>query len=47
MQALFIVGTDTGVGKTVVTGALAIQARHEVERLGVIKPVATDAVPLR
>lgn len=43
MTTLFIVGTDTEVGKTVVTSALAAywQTYHSSESLGVIKLVQT------
>jgi dethiobiotin synthetase len=37
----FVTGTDTGVGKTVVAGALARLAREAGRRVGVFKPVAT------
>ena len=36
---LFITGTDTGVGKTVVTAALALALRGRGLRVGVMKPV--------
>ncbi len=38
---LFITGTDTGVGKTVVTCAIAHQLRKHLSRVGVCKPYAT------
>ena len=37
----FITGTDTGVGKTVVAGALAVVLRRRGVDVGVMKPVAT------
>jgi len=37
----FITGTDTGVGKTVVAGALAAVLRRRGVDVGVMKPVAT------
>jgi dethiobiotin synthetase len=37
----FVTGTDTGIGKTVIAGALAILVRREGRRAGVFKPVAT------
>ncbi|MFO8011948.1 MAG: dethiobiotin synthase [Phycisphaerae bacterium] len=37
----FITGTDTGVGKTIVTGALAAVLRSRGTDVGVMKPVAT------
>jgi dethiobiotin synthetase len=44
---LFITGTDTGVGKTVVTGALATVLRLKGVNVGVMKPVATGCVRRR
>jgi dethiobiotin synthetase len=41
MRALVVAGTDTGVGKTVVTAALAASARAREERVAVVKPVQT------
>lgn len=41
MSGWFVTGTDTGVGKTVVAGALARLAREAGYRVGVFKPVAT------
>lgn len=38
MQGVFITGTDTGVGKTLVAGALAAAARYSGARVGVFKP---------
>lgn len=38
MQGIFITGTDTGVGKTLVAGALAAAARSSGARVGVFKP---------
>jgi dethiobiotin synthetase len=43
-HGLFITGTDTGVGKTVVTAALAIVLRRRGLDVGVMKPVATGCV---
>lgn len=40
-MALFITGTDTGVGKTVVTAALARHLRNRGVRVGVMKPFAS------
>lgn len=37
----FVTGTDTGVGKTVIAGALAWLVRETGRRVGVFKPVAT------
>jgi len=38
MRGIFITGTDTGVGKTLVAGALAAAARCSGARVGVFKP---------
>jgi len=46
-HGLFITGTDTGVGKTVVTAALAIVLRRRGMDVGVMKPVATGCVRRR
>ena len=54
MSALFVTGTDTGVGKTFVACALAAALRARGLRVGVMKPVETgvarepeDAMALR
>jgi dethiobiotin synthetase len=41
MRGLFVTGTDTGVGKTVVAGSIAAAARERGERVAVYKPVVT------
>lgn len=46
MAGVFITGTDTGVGKTVVTAALGLALRGAGLDVGVMKPVETGA-PLR
>jgi dethiobiotin synthetase len=43
LRGLFISGTDTGVGKTVVAAAIARQWRREGRPFHVCKPVATGA----
>jgi dethiobiotin synthetase len=43
-RGLFVTGTDTGVGKTVVTAALAAALRRRGVDVGVMKPVQTGAV---
>jgi dethiobiotin synthetase len=43
MPGLFVVGTDTGVGKTVVTAAIARGLRSRGQAIVVCKPVATGA----
>ena len=47
MSALFVTGTDTGVGKTFVACALAHALRSRGRRVSVMKPVETgvDGVP--
>lgn len=40
-RGLFVTGTDTGVGKTLVAGAIARTFRRAGRRVGVFKPVAT------
>ncbi len=40
-KGLFITGTDTGVGKTQVTAALAVALRSRGLRVGVMKPAET------
>ena len=54
MSALFVTGTDTGVGKTFVACALATALRERGRRIAVMKPVETgvedepaDALALR
>jgi dethiobiotin synthetase len=42
-QAYFITGTDTGVGKTLVTCALMQLARKQSDRVGFMKPIAAGA----
>ena len=46
-KGLFITGTDTGVGKTVVAAALAASLRADGVNVGVMKPVATGCVRRR
>lgn len=41
MSALFVTGTDTGVGKTFVACAIATALRSRGRRVGVLKPVET------
>jgi len=40
-QGLFITGTDTGVGKTVVTAAILSWLRQQGQTVGVMKPIET------
>ena len=41
IPGLFVTGTDTGVGKTVIAGAIAAWFRGQGSRVGVLKPIAT------
>ncbi|MDQ3608755.1 MAG: dethiobiotin synthase [Actinomycetota bacterium] len=45
MSVLVVAGTDTGVGKTVVTAALAALAHADGGRVAVVKPVQTGVEP--
>ena len=40
-QGLFITGTDTGVGKTVVTAAILAHLQSQGQKTGVMKPIET------
>jgi len=44
MPGIFITGTDTGVGKTIVSAGLALALRGRGMRVGVMKPVATGCL---
>lgn len=46
-RGLFITGTDTGVGKTIVTAAIAVRLREQGVDLGVMKPVSSGCVRRR
>lgn len=46
-KAIFITGTDTGVGKTVVCAGLAAAFKKRGIGVGVMKPVATGAIKQR
>jgi dethiobiotin synthetase len=46
MKGYFITGTDTGVGKTVVTACLAELLKSQGEKVGVMKPIETGVDPL-
>ncbi|MDP9384287.1 MAG: AAA family ATPase, partial [Actinomycetota bacterium] len=41
MRGVFVTGTDTGVGKTVVAAAVAAGLRELGERVAAFKPVLT------
>lgn len=43
-KGIFITGTDTGVGKTVVAAGLALALKQRGIKVGVMKPVATGCV---
>ena len=45
MTACFVTGTDTGVGKTVVTAALAAILRARRKHVAVVKPAQTGVQP--
>src|SRR5687768_15526276 len=47
IPGLFVTGTDTGVGKTVVAGAIAHWLRNQGRRVAVLKPVGTGCVRRR
>ena len=44
LPGLFVVGTDTGVGKTFVASAIARTWRAQGRRVGVLKPAASGAL---
>jgi dethiobiotin synthetase len=44
MAAIFVTGTDTGVGKTVATAALGLALREAGVDVGLMKPIETGAV---
>lgn len=44
LPGLFVVGTDTGVGKTYVAALIARDLTREGRRVGLLKPVATGAI---
>ena len=41
LRGVFVTGTDTGVGKTVVAGAIAAALREQGRRVAAFKPVVT------
>ena len=43
IQGIFITGTDTDVGKTVITAAMARALRRRGERVGIYKPACSGA----
>ncbi len=46
LRGIFVTGTDTGVGKTMVASALAAWCRRRGVDVGVMKPIATGGRPL-
>ncbi|MBS0156044.1 MAG: dethiobiotin synthase [Nitrospira sp.] len=46
-HGIFITGTDTGVGKTLVTAALALHFKKQGLSVGVMKPIETGVSPSR
>ncbi len=45
-QGVFITGTDTGVGKTLVAAAVAISLKKQGCNVGVMKPIETGVSPI-
>jgi dethiobiotin synthetase len=46
-HGVFITGTDTGIGKTLVAAALALHLKQRGFRVGVMKPIETGVVTTR
>jgi dethiobiotin synthetase len=46
-HGIFITGTDTGVGKTLVTASLALHLKKYGMAVGVMKPIETGVLPAR
>lgn len=46
-HGVFITGTDTGVGKTLVAAALALHLKKRGLSVGVMKPIETGVVPAK
>jgi dethiobiotin synthetase len=47
IPGLLVTGTDTGIGKTVIAGAIAAWFRSQGSRVGVLKPMASGCVRRR
>ncbi len=47
IPGLLITGTDTGIGKTIIAGAIAAHLRRQGLRVGVLKPAASGCVSRR
>ena len=43
-DGIFVTGTDTGVGKTIVTAAIAWNLKQAGRKVGVMKPIQTGAI---
>ncbi|MBI3999132.1 MAG: dethiobiotin synthase [Candidatus Omnitrophica bacterium] len=43
-KGIFITGTDTGIGKTIVSAGLAMALKGRGMRVGVMKPIATGCI---
>ena len=43
-KGVFVTGTDTGVGKTVVSSAIALGLQQKGVKVGIMKPVQTGAI---
>jgi dethiobiotin synthetase len=46
-RGVFITGTDTGVGKTLVTAVLSLALKRSGRSVGVMKPIETGVTPSR
>ena len=46
MKGIFITGTDTGIGKTIVTCGIALGLRDKGVNVGVMKPIETGCDPI-
>ena len=44
-KGIFVIGTDTNVGKTLITASLGWEISKKVKRLGMMKPFATGIKP--
>ena len=44
-KGIFVTGTDTGVGKTIISAALALTLKEEGLDVGVMKPIESGALP--
>ena len=47
IPGLLVTGTDTGIGKTLIAGAIAAQLRKQGVRVGVLKPAASGCIRQR